>query len=126
MTSKKVLHKFYKLLLILSSRSDPYHGGDDGRGGGDLVVGGPLRRQRDGVEEEGLQDVLAEGHVVRPLPAQDDHRGTQGVHHQVPHPRGLWGGETVVMVERPVATQSERFTTLPNIHSFMHWMMRAG
>lgn len=68
---------------------DLYHRGDDGRGGGDLVVGRPLRRLRGRVEEEGLQDVLPEGHVIRPLPAEDDGGGTERIHHQITNPRRL-------------------------------------
>lgn len=67
-----------------------YHWGDDGGGGGDLVVGGPLRGQGDGVEEEGLQDVLPEGDVVRTLPAQDHRRRTQRVNGQLTDAGRLW------------------------------------
>lgn len=66
-----------------------YHGGDDGGGGGDLVVRAPLRRLSGRVEEEGLQDVFPESHVIRPLPAQDDGAGTQRIHHQITHTRRL-------------------------------------
>lgn len=72
-----------------SCRGLRYHGSDDGGGGGDLVVGGPLRGQGDRVEEEGLQDVLSEGDVVRTLPAQDHRRRTQGVNSQLADAGGL-------------------------------------
>ncbi len=62
-----------------------YHRGDDGRSGGDLVVSRPLRRLRGRVEEEGLQNVLSEGHVIRPLPAEDDSAGTERINHQLTH-----------------------------------------
>lgn len=62
-----------------------YHRGDDGRGGGDLVVRAPLRRLRGRVEEEGLQNVLPEGHVIRPLPAEDELGGTERINHQITH-----------------------------------------